>query len=548
MARPLRLAAPAGRCTRSASTSRRRYTLPEGRPEHEPHAELARARRARASPSAPHAGGSSSRAARAAVSPRPGIYELVDQLGGSPPRPRGRRAAARAAPARGRADRRAERRRGARAAAAPPGRHGAAEGRLEAPSSPTRRRALEDALAELERRLRADAGRARRHGRVGAARTSAATCPRLAGAHIPVDRRASKRRASRSACSRRDPLPERPGGDDPRGERRRGPAAQRRARPHRGRRSKALFDELGLFDVDEHPQGLRGRRLRRRARACRSRWRWRPACPAPFLIPDGSELFLGFTSTQKAGLGPPQDREHREARLRDSPGGYFRAGHAPAPLAHHRGPRGLVHQLPARRSASRRRSGPGSRSGRDAQTVPQGPNDVVGRRATCSATTARDGQIGHSGLAPDRVAPAATTAVGADGDASTPGHRDPAPRRLQHARQPVLLERRPDARRDEHRPGRRRPLRRLQPVERRLPPQPPGDGRRASRTGRSCRSSRATAARASTRSCAPLTARTSSSRRGGTARSRSSSCSRRAPRGQRVPMFWGYNPGLRDWF
>ena len=28
--------------------------------------------------------------------------------------------------------------------------------------------------------------------------------------------------------------------------------------------------------------------------------------PGSFLIPDQSELFLGFTSTQKAGLGPPK--------------------------------------------------------------------------------------------------------------------------------------------------------------------------------------------------------------------------------------------------
>ena len=61
------------------------------------------------------------------------------------------------------------------------------------------------------------------------------------------------------------------------------------------------------------------------ARACRSRWRWRRRCRGAYLIPDGAELFLGFTSTQKAGLGPPQDREPRGARLH-SPGGYFAQG------------------------------------------------------------------------------------------------------------------------------------------------------------------------------------------------------------------------------
>ena len=56
--------------------------------------------------------------------------------------------------------------------------------------------------------------------------------------------------------------------------------------------------------------------------------------------------------------------------------------------------------------------------------------------------------------------------------------RDPATRRLQHARQPVRLERRRE------RLGRScggRPLRRLQPDERRLPSRAPCDGRRAAR-------------------------------------------------------------------
>ena len=37
--------------------------------------------------------------------------------------------------------------------------------------------------------------------------------------------------------------------------------------------------------------------------ACPSRWRWPPASRARISFPR-RELFLGFTSTQKAGLGP----------------------------------------------------------------------------------------------------------------------------------------------------------------------------------------------------------------------------------------------------
>ena len=46
--------------------------------------------------------------------------------------------------------------------------------------------------------------------------------------------------------------------------------------------------------------------------------------PGSFLIPDRSELFLGFTSTQRAGLGPPKIANLEE--LGFSEGGYFTQG------------------------------------------------------------------------------------------------------------------------------------------------------------------------------------------------------------------------------
>jgi hypothetical protein len=49
--------------------------------------------------------------------------------------------------------------------------------------------------------------------------------------------------------------------------------------------------------------------------------------PGAELIPDGAELFLGFTSTQKDGLGPTRIANIETLRYSDGgPGGYFRAG------------------------------------------------------------------------------------------------------------------------------------------------------------------------------------------------------------------------------
>ncbi|HEY2542470.1 MAG TPA: twin-arginine translocation signal domain-containing protein [Gaiellaceae bacterium] len=48
--------------------------------------------------------------------------------------------------------------------------------------------------------------------------------------------------------------------------------------------------------------------------------------PGADLIPDGSELFLGFTSTQKAGLGPGTIANHETLGFVDLGSGYFRNG------------------------------------------------------------------------------------------------------------------------------------------------------------------------------------------------------------------------------
>ncbi len=114
------------------------------------------------------------------------------------------------------------------------------------------------------------------------------------------------------------------------------------------------------------------------------------------LIPDNAELFLGFTSTQKAGLGPPKIANLENLGYSDGgPGGYFRGGTA-MHVSH------LFEDLEAwyinfdhgqRVSTAFR---PGLRVPSGTQTVRQGPKDVTtvaqNRRSYHS-----HGAIGHSG-------------------------------------------------------------------------------------------------------------------------------------------------------
>ena len=120
---------------------------------------------------------------------------------------------------------------------------------------PTRARGR---AGRARRPLRADARGARRHRRLGAARTSSAACPAALGEARPA--RPAGRQAALLAG---DPLPERPARRRARAERRRRAAAQRLAGPRRRRREGALRGPRRLR-ADEHSQGVRRRRLRGR--------------------------------------------------------------------------------------------------------------------------------------------------------------------------------------------------------------------------------------------------------------------------------------------
>ncbi len=129
------------------------------------------------------------------------------------------------------------------------------------------------------------------------------------------------------------------------------------------------------------------------------------------LIPDTAELFLGFTSTQKAGLGPPKIANVEE--LGYSEGGYFAQGTHLA-LSH------IDEDVEAwyidfpheERVATTFR--PGLEVPVDVQTVPQGPRDVADVAAV-RRDFARGKQIGHS-AALQTVSRLQSDAVGTSGE------------------------------------------------------------------------------------------------------------------------------------
>jgi hypothetical protein len=132
----------------------------------------------------------------------------------------------------------------------------------------------------------------------------------------------------------------------------------------------------------------------RAVRRCRSRWPWRRACPA-HLIPQGAELFLGFTSTQKAGIGPGKIANFETLGLVDLRGrDYFLHGthmhlsHVSEDLEHWY----INFDFQERADTAFR---PNIKVRTNAQTVPQGPKQVS-TEADVKRQFAATGRIGHS--------------------------------------------------------------------------------------------------------------------------------------------------------
>ncbi len=182
-----------------------------------------------------------------------------------------------------------------------------------------------------------------------------------------------------------------------------------------GAGAKALFEDLDLFAVTSIRKGFAGGGFDG-GQSLPKRMAVAAQVPGAFLIPDRSELFLGFTSTQKAGLGPPKIANLEE--LGFSEGGYFAQGTHLA-LSH------ITEDLEAwylnfpheERLATVFR--PGLKIGESVLTVAQGPDDVADL-ARVHRDFRRTKQLGHSaGL--QTVSRLSTTAVGASGAVYGPG-------------------------------------------------------------------------------------------------------------------------------
>jgi hypothetical protein len=116
--------------------------------------------------------------------------------------------------------------------------------------------------------------------------------------------------------------------------------------------------------------------------------------PGADLVPRTSELFLGFTSTQKAGLGPTRIANFETLGYTNAQGGYFEGGTHMA-LSH------IFEDLEAWyltfdfRDRVDTTFDPGMKAKAGAQTIPQGPRQVASLQQV-TRTFHKTGTIGHS--------------------------------------------------------------------------------------------------------------------------------------------------------
>jgi hypothetical protein len=157
----------------------------------------------------------------------------------------------------------------------------------------------------------------------------------------------------------------------------------------------ALFDSLKVFRPTSIRRGFAGGGFAGK-RSLPKKMAMAAGVPGADLIPDTSELFLGFTSTQKAALGPGKIASLETLGFVDLRGGYFRHGthmhvsHIDEDLEawylnFDFDERLLTAFAPSQKAPHRY-----------AQTIPQGPADV-----SDTARVERDfrtaGRFGHSG-------------------------------------------------------------------------------------------------------------------------------------------------------
>jgi len=97
------------------------------------------------------------------------------------------------------------------------------------------------------------------------------------------------------------------------------------SRAHIDDARKLLFDGLGFLKTTSIRRGFAGGGFEG-GQGLPKQMAVAAGVPGADLIPDGSELFLGFTSTQKSGLGPRLIANHETLGYVDVRGGYFRHG------------------------------------------------------------------------------------------------------------------------------------------------------------------------------------------------------------------------------
>ena len=157
---------------------------------------------------------------------------------------------------------------------------------------------------------------------------------------------------------------------------------------------KALFDDLHVFHVTSIRRGFAGGGFSGK-RSLPKKMAIAAGIPGADLIPDTSELFLGFTSTQKAGLGPGLIANHETLGFVDVRSGYFHGG-THMHLSH------ISEDLEAwylnfdfdERVLTAFRPGM-TKVKQGAQTVPQGPRDVS-TQAQLARQFKQTGRFGHS--------------------------------------------------------------------------------------------------------------------------------------------------------
>jgi hypothetical protein len=162
--------------------------------------------------------------------------------------------------------------------------------------------------------------------------------------------------------------------------------------------TSTVFDELGdLFELTSIRRGFAGGGFAG-GRSLPKRMALAAGIPGAELIPDTAELFLGFTSTQRQGLGPPgiANFETLPGYTDQWPSGYFRGGTA-MHVSH------LFEDVEAwylnfdftERVATTFR--PGLDVAPGTQTVSQNREETVGPRAV-AADAERFNAVGHSSV------------------------------------------------------------------------------------------------------------------------------------------------------